>query len=56
MITAIGNFIINTWQTDKIRLMSRREYTERINRLQACNIKGFSITAKCTNVTEALHV
>ena len=40
-----------------VRIMYfRREYGERINRLKVSVIKGFSITDKCTNVTEALHV
>jgi hypothetical protein len=43
--------ISNKWESPV-----RREYGERINRLQVSSIKGLSITAKCTNVTEALHV
>jgi hypothetical protein len=40
--------ISNKWESPV-----RREYGESINRLQVISI---SITAKCTNVTEALHV
>lgn len=39
-----------------IGCMYRREYGERIKRLQASGSKGFGITANCTNITEALHV
>lgn len=48
VVSEIANFLIGC--------IYRREYVERIKRLQGSDIKGFSITVKCTNVTEALHV
>ena len=48
VVDEITNFLIGC--------IYRREYGERIKRLLGSDIKGFSITIKCTNVTEALHV